>query len=107
MVSYLKVPSFIATLGMMLLVRGGALYWVGGAPKGYLTDNWRQFGRNYIEDVPMFGRVPIALLILLVIAVISYFLFHRIEFRKADPGHRRQRPRQPALRRARPAGARR
>ncbi len=40
-VSYLKVPSFIATLGMMLLVKGGALYWVGGAPRGYLTDNWR------------------------------------------------------------------
>jgi ribose transport system permease protein len=76
-VSYLKVPSLIATLGMMLLVRGGALYWVGGAPKGYLTDNWRQFGRNYIENVPILGRVPIALLILIVIAVLSYLAFHR------------------------------
>jgi len=81
-VSYLKVPSLIATLGMMLLVRGGALYWVGGAPKGYLTDNWRQFGRNYIENVPILDRVPIALLILLVIAVISYFIFHRSNFGK-------------------------
>jgi len=81
-VSYLKVPSFIATLGMMLLVRGGALYWVGGAPKGYLTDNWRQFGRNYIEGVPILGRVPIALLILIVIAIISYFIFHRSNFGK-------------------------
>ena len=76
-VSYLKVPSFIATLGMMLLVRGGALYWVGGAPRGYLTDNWRMFGRNYIENVPVLGRVPIALLILLVIGTASYLLFHR------------------------------
>ena len=81
-VSYLKVPSLIATLGMMLLVRGGALYWVGGAPKGYLTDNWRAFGRNYIENVPILGRVPIALLVLLVIAVISYFIFHRSNFGK-------------------------
>ena len=48
-VSYLKVPSFITTLGMMLLVRGGALYYVGGAPQGYLTDNWRAFGRNYLK----------------------------------------------------------
>jgi ribose transport system permease protein len=63
-------------------VRGGALYWVGGAPKGYLTDNWRAFGRNYIENVPILGRVPIALLILLVIAVISYFVFHRSNFGK-------------------------
>ena len=79
-VSYMRVPSFIATLGMMLLVKGGALYWVGGAPRGYLTDNWRAFGRNYIEHVPVFGRVPIALLILLVVAAISYFLFHRTNF---------------------------
>jgi ribose transport system permease protein len=81
-VTYLKVPSFIATLGMMLLVRGGALYWVGGAPKGYLTDNWRAFGRNYIENVPILGRVPYALLILIVIAAISYFVFHRSNFGK-------------------------
>ncbi|MGE5072618.1 MAG: ABC transporter permease [Anaerolineae bacterium] len=81
-VSYLKVPSFIATLGMMLLVKGGALYWVGGAPRGYLTDNWRAFGRNYFENVPVFGRVPYALLILLVIAGVSYYLFHRTNFGK-------------------------
>jgi ribose transport system permease protein len=81
-VSYLRVPSFIATLGMMLLVKGGALYWVGGAPKGYLTDNWRQFGRNYIEGVPILGRVPIALLVLLVVAIISYYIFHRSNFGK-------------------------
>ncbi len=81
-VSYARVPSFIATLGMMLLVRGGALYWVGGAPRGYLTDNWRAFGRNYIENVPLLGRVPIALLILLVMTAISYFLFHRTNFGK-------------------------
>ena len=57
-VSYLRVPSFIATLGMMLLVKGGALYWVGGAPQGYLTDNWRAFGRNYIENVPCLAGSP-------------------------------------------------
>ena len=48
-VSFLKVPSFITTLGMMMVVRGAALYYVGGAPKGYLTDNFRMFGRNYIR----------------------------------------------------------
>jgi len=66
-VSYLRVPSFITTLGMMLLVRGGALYWVGGAPQGYLTDNWRAFGRNYIEKVPFFGRFPYGLIVLIVV----------------------------------------
>jgi ribose transport system permease protein len=81
-VSYLRVPSFICTLGMMLLVRGGALYWVGGAPQGYLTDNWRAFGRNYIQNVPLFGRIPIALIILIVLAVISYVIFNRTNFGK-------------------------
>jgi ribose transport system permease protein len=81
-VSYLKVPSFITTLGMMLLVRGSALYYVGGAPQGYLTDNWRAFGRNYFENVPIFGRVPYALVILIFLSVIAYFLFNRTNFGK-------------------------
>jgi ribose transport system permease protein len=81
-VSYLRVPSFIATLGMMLLVRGGALYWVGGAPQGYLTDNWRAFGRNYIQNVPLFGKIPYALIILIVLGVISYFIFSRTNYGK-------------------------
>jgi len=81
-VSYFKIPSFIATLGMMLLVKGGALYWVGGAPRGYLTDNWRSFGRGYFENVPLVGRFPYALLILIVIAILAYFIFHRSNFGK-------------------------
>jgi ribose transport system permease protein len=81
-VSYLKVPSFITTLGMMLLVRGYGLYYVGGAPQGYLTDNWRAFGRNYFENVPVFERVPYALIIMIVIAIISIFLFNRTNFGK-------------------------
>jgi len=81
-VGYLKVPSFIATLGMMLVVRGAALYWVGGAPQGYLTDNWRAFGRNFIEKVPLFGRVPYALIVLIVFTIIAYFLFHRTNYGK-------------------------
>jgi ribose transport system permease protein len=81
-VSYMKVPSFIATLGMMLLVKGGALFWVGGAPRGYLTDNWRYFGRNYFENIPVFGRFPVALVVLLVIFIITYYLFHRSNFGK-------------------------
>jgi ribose transport system permease protein len=81
-VSYWRVPSFIATLGMMLLVRGGALYYVGGAPQGYLTDNWRAFGRNYIQNVPWFSRIPYALIILIVIGLVAYFMFHRAHFGK-------------------------
>jgi ribose transport system permease protein len=81
-VSFLKVPSFITTLGMMLLVRGAALYYVGGAPQGYLTDNWRQFGRNYIQDVPFFVKIPYALIILIGLGLLIYILFHRTNYGK-------------------------
>jgi len=81
-VSYLKVPSFITTLGMMLLVKGSALYYVGGAPQGYLTDNWRAFGRNYFENVPVLGRVPYALIILIVLSIITYIVFNRTNYGK-------------------------
>jgi ribose transport system permease protein len=79
-VSYLKVPSFITTLGMMMVVRGAALYYVGGAPQGYLTDNFRAFGRNYIQDVPFFSRIPYSFIILIVLALVAYFIFHKTNF---------------------------
>ncbi len=79
-VSYLKVPSFITTLGMMMIVRGSALYYVGGAPQGYLTDNFRAFGRNYIQDVPFFTRIPYSFIVLIVLTIIAYFIFHRTNF---------------------------
>lgn len=81
-VSFLKVPSLIATLGMMLLIKGGGLYWTGGAPKGYLTENWRFFGRGYIENIPVIGRFPVAVIILLVVGVILTFLFHKTNLGK-------------------------
>ena len=81
-VSFLKVPSFIATLGMMLVVRGAALYWVGGAPKGYFTDNFRMWGRDYIENVPIFGRFPIGLIVLIVAGFLTWYLFHKTNFGK-------------------------
>jgi ribose transport system permease protein len=81
-VTFLKVPSFIATLGIMLAVRGAALYWVGGAPKGYFTDNFRMWGRGYIENVPLVGRFPIGMIVLIVIALISWYAFHRTNYGK-------------------------
>lgn len=74
-VSYLNVPSLIATLGMLLALRGAGLYWTGGAPRGYLTDNFRMFGRGWIEPVPFVGRVPYAVVVLLIVAAIAIYLF--------------------------------
>ena len=81
-VAYLKVPSLIATLGMLLLVKGGGLYWTGGAPKGYLSEAYRFIGRGYIENVPLIGRFPMSGIVLLVVAAILIILFHKTNLGK-------------------------
>jgi ribose transport system permease protein len=81
-VAYLKVPSLIATLGMLLLVKGGGLYWTGGAPKGYLSETYRFIGRGYIENIPVIGRFPVSGIILIVVGVILLWLFHRTNLGK-------------------------
>ena len=74
-VSYLNVPSLIPTLGMLLTLRGAGLYWTGGAPRGYLTDNFRMFGRGWIEPFPFIERFPYAVLVLIIVSGVVIFLF--------------------------------
>ncbi|MEU3733871.1 ABC transporter permease [Streptomyces sp. NPDC033538] len=42
----LRVPSFITTLGMMLILEGAVFYWTGGSPQGVLPQSFREFGRG-------------------------------------------------------------
>ena len=81
-VAYLKVPSLIATLGMLLLVKGGGLYWTGGAPKGYLSEAYRFIGRGFFENVPVIGRFPASGIVLLVVGAILVILFHKTNLGK-------------------------
>lgn len=71
----LKVPSFITTLGMLLILEGAAYYFTGGAPRGALAENFRMFGRQEIE-LPGFD-LPYAVLVLLVIGTVAWRLLHR------------------------------
>jgi len=59
-----KVPSFIATLGMMLALLGGVMWWTGGAATGNPADSFRQIGRGGIRDLPLFDFLPWSVLIL-------------------------------------------
>ncbi|WP_327037702.1 ABC transporter permease [Micromonospora maris] len=70
----LRVPSFVTTLGMFLILVGAVYLWSDGAPKGGLTDQFRQLGRRAVEDVPVLGRLPYALLVLLVLAMAAVLL---------------------------------
>lgn len=76
----LGVPSFIATLGMLLVLSGGIFYLTGGAPRGSLSENFRAFGRGNIDGVPLIGRLPISVVVLLVVGAIAWWLLHRTNF---------------------------
>jgi ribose transport system permease protein len=79
-VSWLKVPSIIATLGMLLSAKGFAMYWSGGSPAGVLPDNLRVFGRFSWRDVPLVGTLPVAVLILVAAVVPMAWLLHGTNF---------------------------
>ncbi len=81
-VTYLKVPSLITTLGMLLIVRGIGLYWSGGAPRGYLPDNFRALGRGGIEDLFGLREFPYAVITLVVIGFVLWLVMHRLNFGK-------------------------
>ncbi|MER6829267.1 ABC transporter permease [Streptosporangium sp. NPDC000563] len=71
----LRVPSFITTLGMMLVLSGAVFLWTGGAPRGALSETFRMFGRRDL------GPVPWSVLILLVAGAAAILLM-RSDFGK-------------------------
>ncbi|MCP4384119.1 MAG: ABC transporter permease [Hyphomicrobiales bacterium] len=79
-VSYLKVPSIIATLGMMITLNGIALMWSGGAPRGYLPDTFRFFGRTLIKDLPLVKIFPVAVIVMIVVGVALWWFMHRANY---------------------------
>ncbi len=78
-VTKLRVPSFITTLGMLLILGGAVDYWTGGAPRGFLSDDFRRFGIGGF-DMPVLGRLPYAVIVMLVVAVVAALLLHRSTF---------------------------
>ncbi|MEU8380400.1 ABC transporter permease [Streptosporangium sp. NPDC048865] len=71
----LRVPSFITTLGMMLVLSGAVFLWTGGAPRGALSETFRMFGRKDL------GPVPWSVLILLTAGTAAILLM-RSDFGK-------------------------
>ncbi|MFC5168980.1 ABC transporter permease, partial [Nonomuraea angiospora] len=71
----LRVPSFIVTLGMLLILSGAVFLWTGGAPRGALSEGFRAFGRGGL------GPVPWSVLILLAMGAAAIWLM-RADFGK-------------------------
>jgi len=79
-VSYLRVPSLIATLGMMITLNGAAFMWSSGSPRGYLPETFRYFGRVNIQGIPIIQFLPVALIVLVAVGATLFFLMHRTNF---------------------------
>ncbi|WP_053387780.1 ABC transporter permease [Leucobacter japonicus] len=75
--TFLKVPSFIVTLGMMLVLYGGVMWWTGGAATGNPADSFRQIGRGGIDGLPIIGLLPWAVLVLAGVVGIAAWLSRR------------------------------
>jgi ribose transport system permease protein len=70
----LRVPSFITTLGMLLILNGAVFWWTGGAPRGALSDNFRSIGRQGIEGIPWIEQLPWSVILMVVIGAASVLL---------------------------------
>jgi len=70
----LRVPSFITTLGMLLILNGAVFLWTGGAPRGALADNFRSIGREGINGIPWIEQLPWSVLLLFAIGGASVML---------------------------------
>jgi len=74
LVTKLKIPSFIATLGTVLIVQGVRFLYTGGAPKGSIPGALRFWGRGNI------GPIPTPLILWAVIVIIALFIERRTTF---------------------------
>jgi ribose transport system permease protein len=70
----LRVPSFITTLGTLLMLEGAVFLWTGGAPTGALADNFREIGRQGIEGFPVLDELPWSVLLLVVVGAAAVAL---------------------------------
>lgn len=77
LVTLLKVPSFIVTLGMMLALLGAVMWWTGGAATGNPADSFREIGRGGIRNVPVLEFIPWAAIILAVWLTLAIWITRR------------------------------
>lgn len=74
-ISYGKVPPFIATLGMMSIARGAAMLLSGGRPIGNFTAAFKFLGGGVVG-----GFLPVPVIIFAVCALIAFIILHRSKF---------------------------
>jgi ribose transport system permease protein len=82
--TYGRLPSFIATLGMLSVVRGTALLLTNGEPvtvnpsKGAREDVTNQF--YFLGQGHLFDRIPMLLIFFILVALAGWFLLSKTTF---------------------------
>lgn len=74
LVTKLKIPPFIATLGMVLVVQGIRFVYTRGTPKSLVPPTIKSWGQG------LTGPVPNGLIIWLVVVAVAVFLLSRTTF---------------------------
>ena len=75
LITKIRVPAFIATLGMMGVARGLALIWSDGIPIYGLDERFRFIGQGKVFDV-----IPVPTIIVIVVYAVSWFILNRTRF---------------------------
>ena len=74
LVTRVKIPPIIVTLGTLTIIRGLAFIIVGGHTVFGLPVNYRVLGRSYI------GFIPIPVLIMIVIFAVFFVILNKLSF---------------------------
>jgi ribose transport system permease protein len=75
-VTVFNVPSFVTTLGMLLIADGAISIITGGAAQGGLTEEFRVLGRGNLGET----GIPVALLVTLLVIALAVFLMNFTSF---------------------------
>jgi inositol transport system permease protein len=82
LIAKLKIPPFIATLGMMTTARGIGYLITSGRPVDNLSDNFQYIGQGTILNFGQNFFIPVPVLIFIFVIVVSAFLLSRTRFGK-------------------------
>jgi ribose transport system permease protein len=85
LVTKARVPSFVATLGVLASYRGIALL-ISEQPVGGIKDDFRFIGAGVLGDIPLLANIPfirilpVPIIIFILVVIIGSIVFHRYPF---------------------------
>jgi len=74
LVTKVKIPPIIVTLGTLTIIRGVAFIIVGGNTVFGMPEKFRELGRGYV------GFIPIPVLIMIIIFIIFFVILNNLSF---------------------------